>query len=278
MMQRETNLIPPRVVPKPEEKREAFRLSRFGEHPDPMLTDGDLPTFLDEQRQQNLAEDDSRELLRQQALYHLQLQQHQLLKPSSSFWGVSSDISSQFNPSAYSGLMKKKASAGLEDSEVPASKKARMSCWTCKICQKAIKQQRMREHVAMHMVTANDMEVRGDTCGFCGRAGTCSVINTAGSAKGIQVAFSECEYYYKFNMKSAMKEKSPCSNIPILCPACDEVTFVWKFSMQAHLLEKHPKERFTREFLESIVVTEQEAERLVRKASTTRSSIGGDSD
>ena len=45
---------------------------------------------------------------------------------------------------------------------------------------------------------------------------------------------SDCEYFYKFSLRSAAKRnaRSPCNNIPVKCTLCDQIH--WKYNMATH--------------------------------------------
>eukprot|EP00475_Leptophrys_vorax_P002215 TRINITY_DN11257_c0_g1_i1.p1 TRINITY_DN11257_c0_g1~~TRINITY_DN11257_c0_g1_i1.p1 ORF type:complete len:482 (-),score=99.55 TRINITY_DN11257_c0_g1_i1:136-1581(-) len=147
---------------------------------------------------------------------------------------------------------------------VPKQKIARGEMWECKVCKKDVKPNKMREHVGSHIM--DEGCTSPDACGFCGRSGSCTVTLLQGSAKNIQVPFSQCEYYYKFNLKSALKDQSACSNVPYQCPACFELerktVHVWKYNMRSHLRQRHPRYSPTAEFMALINVTSDEQSRM----------------
>jgi hypothetical protein len=165
------------------------------------------------------------------------------------------------SPPDSAGMKRKRSKHG---GVVPKQKIARGELWECKVCKKDVKPNKMREHVGSHIM--DEGCTSPDACGFCGRSGTCQVNLVQGSAKNIQVPFSQCEYYYKFNLKSALKDQSACSNVPYQCPACHELerkTFhVWKYNMRSHLRQRHPRYAPSAEFLALINVTSDEQSRM----------------
>ncbi|GAX75627.1 hypothetical protein CEUSTIGMA_g3071.t1 [Chlamydomonas eustigma] len=106
----------------------------------------------------------------------------------------------------------------------------------------------MRLHVAAHQLKGH---VTTDACGFCGQVGRCTsyldqqVSHDTG--RSILVPASNCPLFSPFSVKDlqsgeAAKRGQDCSNVPILCCACDNPTFVWKYDMDAHWREHHPEE------------------------------------
>lgn len=140
--------------------------------------------------------------------------------------------------------------------------------WNCKLCDRECKPAKMREHVAAHLIEAVDLgEIHPDTCGYCGTHGDgCVVSLEQGSARGILVPYSTCDFFYKFNLKSASKLSSPCSNVPLRCPGCpDEETVYWKYNLRVHCAQKHPELRLSPEDLKEFSLNSTERDRLQRK-------------
>lgn len=54
---------------------------------------------------------------------------------------------------------------------------------------------------------------------------------------------STCANLVSFHYASASNEKSPCSNVPILCPECIKSDkgspAVWRYNMLQHICDKH---------------------------------------
>lgn len=127
----------------------------------------------------------------------------------------------------------------------------------------------MREHVAAHILPSfDDDTIDPRMCGFCGRADAgCSIELIEGSNRNILVPYSDCEFYYKFNLKSAIKETTPCSNHPMHCPAgCGEHVVIWKYVMRRHLATVHPKFSPSPRLISELKIHRMERDRLVSKA------------
>lgn len=98
----------------------------------------------------------------------------------------------------------------------------------------------MRAHVAAHILSG---ETTAFACGFCGRDDSrCYSYIDRGSSKHRVVPSSNCPYFYKFQVSAIINPrcKGPvCTNIPVLCPGCRDITYVWKYGMQEHWVHCH---------------------------------------
>ena len=94
----------------------------------------------------------------------------------------------------------------------------------------------MRAHVATHILSG---ETTAFACGYCGRDDSrCYSYIDRGSSKHRVVPASNCPYFYKFQVGSivAPRSRAPvCTNIPILCPGCRDVTYVSSVCPFTHL-------------------------------------------
>jgi hypothetical protein len=70
-----------------------------------------------------------------------------------------------------------------------------------------------------------------EACGLCGR--DCEVSLVPGSNSGTLIVQTLCPNYVKFSYKAATKatKAGPCTNVPVRCPVCNPVKFVWKYAL-----------------------------------------------
>ena len=121
--------------------------------------------------------------------------------------------------------------------------------FTCYVCRDKlglplerclVKPKMMRAHVASHILAG---ETPPYACGFCGRHNTrCYSYIDRGSTKHLVKPVSNCPYFYKFQVSSIINPRCRgpvCTNIPVLCPGCRDITYVWKYGMQDHWQECH---------------------------------------
>ncbi|KAJ7842440.1 hypothetical protein B0H14DRAFT_2233202, partial [Mycena olivaceomarginata] len=126
----------------------------------------------------------------------------------------------------------------------------------CLICGAQQKLNRMRHHVARHILLAlRGIEEEGlqnsvglEPCGFCGLDGCFTQIINAKHPKEPPSIQSNCRYHYTgMNYKVAKKaaKTSPSTNVPIHCALClpnrlsGEPHTIWKYNAMYHIVEKH---------------------------------------
>ncbi|QRV87004.1 hypothetical protein RhiJN_15022 [Ceratobasidium sp. AG-Ba] len=127
--------------------------------------------------------------------------------------------------------------------------KARPSHEKCHHCGETIAiKSKMRMHIGQHLLVlrssldATRTGVMADMCGFCGRAGTCTVrVEPQRTGKGLEVV-SDCSYRDKFSYAAAAQSSktSPCTNRPVACPLCSGDRCVWSYGLKDHILAVHP--------------------------------------
>ena len=119
----------------------------------------------------------------------------------------------------------------------------------------------MRVHVTYHLLKSPGF-VLEDTCGFCGLSCQTVLVKTS---KSVEKPQSNCKRFYEFRLKNAEKltKGNLSTNVPVKCPFCpdDAKTFVWKYSLPAHLEAHHP----TSTLPEGLKVTSAEKTTLLKK-------------
>ena len=110
----------------------------------------------------------------------------------------------------------------------------------CKICFHLISRERLRVHVAKHIIK-NETSKSPNLCGFCGTVG-CSIDLKQSSTKNHLKPKSNCSFYYKFNIRSVKKisSRSPSTNHPVFCRSCKDDQCFWSYNLKLHYIEKHP--------------------------------------
>ena len=128
--------------------------------------------------------------------------------------------------------------------------------WPCMLCPDLVKEERMREHVAAHMLAGHvpkDMLTR--TCGCCGQQG-CTPLLIKPSAKTAVRPHVQCRagYFRAWIQGWTGKDGARCTNTPIACALCttpratapaagdvapEDGPFFWKYAMEQHAAEAH---------------------------------------
>lgn len=101
----------------------------------------------------------------------------------------------------------------------------------------------MGAHILYDLTLSRTQEL----CGLCLRPSPICIIKLkkgrgATSSPSIDVKTSTCLNLLKFSYAPASRstEKSPCSNVPIICPLCSpQDPAVWKYNLTLHFREKH---------------------------------------
>ena len=97
-----------------------------------------------------------------------------------------------------------------------------------------------------HVLHDPQLKDTNNPCGLCLSTGNqCSirVIKHARVASKIDMQNSRCPNLKNILLSSAGKftHKSPCTNIPLHCPLCPQVSdAVWKYNMCVHIRRYHP--------------------------------------
>lgn len=88
-------------------------------------------------------------------------------------------------------------------------------------------------------------------CGFCGSLETTCVFRFRSGKRGAKhidlKKSSGCRVFcregitsFRYATAAQFLPNSPCSNVPIYCPRCEDTKpLVWKYSLQAHLKRVH---------------------------------------
>ncbi|KAF9006383.1 hypothetical protein BDZ89DRAFT_1233208 [Hymenopellis radicata] len=89
------------------------------------------------------------------------------------------------------------------------------------------------EHAAAHQLFDSQIDRAQEPCGLCLRPA--GVFDWKKSTCANQVNFS-------YARAAASTDSSPCSNVPVRCPECNDVKApaVWSYNMLAHLKRRHP--------------------------------------
>lgn len=112
------------------------------------------------------------------------------------------------------------------------------------------KPQKIIEHLSAHAL--HDPAALGsEICGLCLHPSPICrfyLSKTSGRKTNLRINMitSECQRLIKFNYTSAAesKERSPCSNVLIMCPFClAKAPAMWRYSMKQHILNTHPHVR-----------------------------------
>ena len=133
----------------------------------------------------------------------------------------------------------------------------------CKFCAKLVDQDKMRCHVAKHILNAQVPDNQ-NTCGYCGIIG-CKIELVKTSGHGAYKTFgpkSNCKYYYSFSLKAASKitKRSPCTNRPIECHLCSQV--YWSYNFSFHFETMHSSAISSQKF----EISEEERKLVLSKA------------
>ncbi|KAJ6565759.1 hypothetical protein DFH09DRAFT_1314554 [Mycena vulgaris] len=123
----------------------------------------------------------------------------------------------------------------------------------CILCPKAALTVRsaykLVEHMAIYILFDRDPAVDRNSkpCGFClGTESFCSIVLV--KSKGgdgtirIDMTKSRCPNLANLGLATAAKssERSPCTNVPALCPASPCPDVVWKYNLKCHISSVHP--------------------------------------
>ena len=98
-----------------------------------------------------------------------------------------------------------------------------------------------------HILYDQKLNCTEERCGLClWLASMCPIYVTKGRGQqgryAVDFTKSSCPNMVHFSYKNATEsmEKSPCSNVPIICPLCAPGSpVVWKYSLEAHFQERH---------------------------------------
>ncbi|KIY71021.1 hypothetical protein CYLTODRAFT_158342 [Cylindrobasidium torrendii FP15055 ss-10] len=136
----------------------------------------------------------------------------------------------------------------------------------CFVCGASIKGSMRYTHIARHIIhkkrgmAGNERVAVHRPCGYCARAGTCTISVERGFPK------SNCPEYHRFRIHAASVStaSNPATNVPIACvyKACGETD--WKYNMLEHLEDRHPSWRTVlgseerEDFLAKISISEAE--------------------
>ncbi|KAF8177489.1 hypothetical protein K438DRAFT_2181592 [Mycena galopus ATCC 62051] len=108
---------------------------------------------------------------------------------------------------------------------------------------------RLLEHFGAHQLHDSTINPNHEPCGLCGRAAPmCSFYLAKGRGANtpptIDWARSTCRkkiiFQYAHAAKSNVGSRSPCSNVPVVCPICGpKKQAVWKYNLEIHLRNFH---------------------------------------
>ncbi|KAK7001931.1 hypothetical protein R3P38DRAFT_3326830 [Favolaschia claudopus] len=110
--------------------------------------------------------------------------------------------------------------------------------------------QSVMAHVGAHILYDPKIDRSLEPCGLCGRpAPLCSLfLKKSSSGSGALTVDMKSSHgcpnlVKRFSIAAASKSivSSPCSNAPLICPACTKKEpAVWRYNMRAHLIRHHP--------------------------------------
>ena len=113
----------------------------------------------------------------------------------------------------------------------------------CFHCRLNIPLERMREHVAHHIVKG-DLQKSHSLCGFCGRDGLCELqikwTSRSGSSNYFNIQDCSCPYYYAYGKKKAFSKSNHTCNRLLACEVKDCKSVVWAYNTAQHYEAKHP--------------------------------------
>ena len=119
-------------------------------------------------------------------------------------WGVQNTLSDQQQPSS-------SARKSASSTSAPTKKMNEMN--KCKLCPRSIAQDRMRGHVAFHIL--KDKNVVGEVCGFCGLSSCVgkSKLIRSNKNKGQQYfkLDSSCPYFFSYGRRPEYSKRNKCS-------------------------------------------------------------------
>ncbi|KIM35830.1 hypothetical protein M413DRAFT_36514, partial [Hebeloma cylindrosporum] len=117
----------------------------------------------------------------------------------------------------------------------------------CHFCRAECRISDMRVHVGTHILKAQrgvpdeTLKIGLNPCGWCGKDGCKTRLPASDSSKSIKIS-SDCEYHYqnmKYHLALKPTNRSPCTNVPILCPICPRPETFWKYAFIAHVVDRH---------------------------------------
>jgi len=101
------------------------------------------------------------------------------------------------------------------------------------------------------MIVCSQELLKGDTCGFCGGKSCRTSLHVPTKSRlKTPIILSNCWYAPKKDVQSATVDlalstakksvkSSPCTNMPMKCRFCEQVTYVWKYGMFDHVHREH---------------------------------------
>ena len=134
----------------------------------------------------------------------------------------------------------------------------------CYLCQKKTTLDRMRGHIARHII----MKDAEDVCGFCGREGSsCNTTLKRSSHSSDKVYYevkSECPYFHAYKrVPDDVTKTHNCTNKVIHCPERNCTCIIWKYNSIHHYEIKHPGINIPSVF----IVSEKEKNKVKKKYS-----------
>lgn len=149
------------------------------------------------------------------------------------------------------GVQIDKSSMPQEPSSVPSSSGVQKH--KCSICNKSISADRMRGHIAYHIISDH---VSSDICGFCGRNSCLNKLVKTSShhGKNYYRIDSNCHIFFNYKRKPVYSKREKCSNYLAKCDATNCNADIWKYDMVKHYNEKHSHLNVPDEF----IIVEQE--------------------
>ena len=112
-------------------------------------------------------------------------------------------------------------------------------CPHCKPKEYKCEKNKLRHHIAKHILVYKDIKLHANLCGYCGRIG-CSIGLKVTSGKGKNSNYgpdSGCLYRKSFSLGCGSSKNSPSTNRPIECPHCKIV--VWSYNLVCHYSDHH---------------------------------------
>ena len=141
----------------------------------------------------------------------------------------------------------------IDDPTIAQSTNDKIKCLVPS-CLAVIEIGKIRQHIGKHILK-KDIAPHPDLCSFCGKNDNpnCKISLKHTSGKGQYANYgpdSKCVYFKEFNFGKSTKN-TPCTNRPVICPACEELTkntqkkkhidpshyaniVYWSYNLEAH--------------------------------------------
>ena len=142
-------------------------------------------------------------------------------------------------------------SSGQGRGDNPSNSTEMAALKPCLLCDKETTDEKMRGHVAYHIITSN----LSDVCGFCGREGTICQTTLEGSSHSRSRQYfanvvSTCNYEHDYKRCPNDTTKThKCTNKIVHCKASNCNRSIWRYNAVHHYENNHPNLDIPVEFL-----------------------------